>query len=338
MRSILKAQPALSLVQLAESFPKRKLLVVGDLVADHYLYGETDRVSREAPVLIVRYESSEVKLGGAANVAANARSLGAQVTAVGLVGTDEMGRELRRQLKTAGIRLLTLSPEEPETETKTRILAGGLNTTRQQMLRVDRSPSMPLSLRRRLELARLTAKAARKVDVVVVSDYGARVVNEECRRSLRQLASEGVLVCIDSRHALRSFAGATVCKPNEPELEALTGIQIRSERDLLRAGKAAIEELRCKALLVTRGRHGMAVFDSRGLAELIPVHGLGDAVDVTGAGDTVISALALALSAGAGVVDAARIANVAAALVVQKQGTATVPRRELLEELEGLRS
>jgi rfaE bifunctional protein kinase chain/domain len=336
MRSIVKAEPALPLVRVAEAFSKRKVLVVGDLVADHYIYGETDRVSREAPVLIVRYESSEVKLGGAANVAANARSLGAQVTALGLVGADEMGRELRRQLKAAGIRLLTLSADELETETKTRILAGGLNTTRQQMLRLDRSPAAPLSLRRRLELARLIAEAALKADAVVVSDYGARVVNDECRTALRKLASEGLLVCIDSRYALRSFVGATVCKPNEPELETLTGIPIRSERDLLRAGKAGIQMLGCGALLVTRGRHGMAVFDRGGLAELIPVHGLGEALDVTGAGDTVIAALALGLSAGAAVVDAARIANVAAALVVQKQGTATVRREELLQELEGL--
>lgn len=321
-----------SLAQIPLIFPKRRVLVVGDLVADHYIYGQTDRVSREAPVLIVRYESSEVKLGAAANAAANTRSLGGQVVALGVLGDDEMGVELRRQFKAAGIKLLALTSKRVETETKTRILAGGVNTTRQQMLRLDRGGN-GLAPRYRMEIARLTAAAARSVDAVLVSDYAGRVVGDECRQVLRQLAAEGLPVCVDSRSQLRLFTGVTVCKPNEPELETLVRQPLRTERDLVKAGRLAVKVLGCKSLLVTRGRNGVAVFDQHRRAELIPAHGPEDAVDVTGAGDTVIAAFTLALSAGASAIDAARVANVAAGMVVQKQGTATVGRAELVGEL-----
>ncbi|HVE85963.1 MAG TPA: PfkB family carbohydrate kinase [Myxococcales bacterium] len=324
-----------SLAQLAQLFPRRRVLVVGDLVADHYIYGQTERVSREAPVLIVNHESSEVKLGGGANAAANARSLGGQVTAVGVLGRDEMGQQLRRLFKAAGIALQAATADGLQTETKTRILAGGLNTTRQQMLRLDRGNKGPLPPRVRRELAELVADAARSADAVVVSDYGAGVVGPELRQSLRRLAAGGMTVVADSRYHLRELHGLTACKPNEPELEALTGRRIHGEAELRAAGRQARELLRCRALLVTRGRSGMAVFGEDGPPELLPVHGAEEAVDVTGAGDTVVAAFALALAAGAGYADAARLANVASGLVVMKQGTATVSRAELARELGG---
>lgn len=317
---------------LLERFPQQRILVVGDLVADHYVYGQTDRVSREAPVLIVRYEDSEVKLGGGANAAANARSLGGQVSAVGVVGQDELGGRLTQAFEEAGIRLLHATGETLQTETKTRILAGGLNTTRQQMLRVDRGNRPPLPEAVDAELARRIGEGAASADVVLVSDYGAGVLSERTCEVIRGLAARGLPVCVDSRYGLGRFRGATVCKPNEPELEALTGIALRSEADLLEAGRRARETLGCKTLLVTRGRSGMAVFGD-GPVELLPVHGLKDAVDVTGAGDTVIAAFALALAASGDPLAAARIANVAGALVVQKAGTATVTREELDREL-----
>lgn len=325
--------PHAALEPFLRAFPKRRVLVVGDLVADHYIYGQTDRVSREAPVLIVRYESAEVKLGGGANAAANVRSLGGDVTAVGAVGRDEMGRALRGLFKDAGIRLGAVGGVD--TETKTRIYAGGVNTTRQQMLRLDRGARAELPTRVRRALAREVRKAARDVDAVLVSDYGAGVVCEEVRDALRALVREGHIVCVDSRYSLRAFEGFGVLKPNEPELQQLTGVAIRTEGDLARAGREALRVLGCRSLVVTRGRSGMAVFTQKGDLELIPVHGAAEAVDVTGAGDTVIASLTLALAAGADVRHAARIANVAGALVVQKQGTATVSREELARELRG---
>jgi rfaE bifunctional protein kinase chain/domain len=326
-----------ALTQLPPTFARRRVLMVGDLVADHYIYGQTDRVSREAPVLIVRYESSEVKLGGGANVAANVRALSGQVTAVGVLGADEMGRALRKLFDEAGIRLSVAGARGIQTETKTRILAGGMNTTRQQMLRLDRGQRGPLPPKLRRTLAGLIEEAARDADAVVVSDYGAGVVGDEVREVLRRLAGEGLPVCVDSRYALSSFSGVTVCKPNEPELEQLTGHPLRTEADLLEAGHAAVKRLGCRALLVTRGRHGMALFEAEGRAELIPVYGAKEAVDVTGAGDTVIASFSLALATGATFSQAAWLANVAGALVVQKQGTATVSRQELLDELRSAR-
>ncbi len=335
MLKTLPARGAPTLLELIHAFPRRRVLVVGDLVADHYIYGQTDRVSREAPVLVVRYESSEVKLGGGANAAANVRSLGGQVTAVGVLGDDEMGQKLRRKFKAAGIRVQAVGGPAVETETKTRILAGGVNTTRQQMLRLDRGSQGELPAKLRLELARLIRAAARSADALVVSDYGAGALCHETRKAVLALAREGLTVCVDSRYALESFAGATVCKPNEPELARLTGMPVRTTDELVAAGRRAVERLGCRSLVVTRGRNGMAVFDANGSVELLPVHGSEEAVDVTGAGDTVIAALTLSLAAGASVLDAARIANVAGGLVVMKQGTATVSRAELERELSG---
>lgn len=326
--------PSLPLpAQLVRSFSKRKVLVVGDLVADHYIYGQTDRVSREAPVLVVRYESSEVKLGGGANVAANVRSLSAQVMAVGALGDDEMGRALKQAFKSAGIRVKSATAPGVLTETKTRILAGGVNTTRQQMLRLDRGPRGPLPARLRKELSGFITEAAKDADAIVVSDYGAGSVGDEVRAALRRLASRGLPVCVDSRYGLSAYSGVTVCKPNEPELEALAGRPLRSESELLEAGREVVRRMGCQALLVTRGRQGMALFDADGGVELIPVYGAHEAVDVTGAGDTVIAAFSLALAAGGSFLEAAKLANVAGALVVQKQGTATVSREELTAEL-----
>jgi len=337
MAAALPSRAILSLAQLPLAFARRRVLLVGDLVADHYIYGQTDRVSREAPVLIVRHESSEVKLGGGANVAANVRALSGQVTVVGVLGADEMGRALRGLFDEAGVRLSVASARGVETETKTRILAGGMSTTRQQMLRLDRGQRGPLPPKLRRALVKRVEEAARDVDAVVVSDYGAGVVGDEMREALRGLAADGLPVCVDSRYSLASFTGMTVCKPNEPELQSLVGRPLRTDAEVMEAGHEVVRRLRCRALLVTRGRHGMVLFDEKGGVDRVPVHGAKEAVDVTGAGDTVIAAFALGLAAGGGYGDAARLANVAGALAVQKLGTATVARDELLGALRSTR-
>ena len=183
----------------------------------------------------------------------------------------------------------------------------------------------------RAELREVLLEAAGSADAVLVSDYGGGVVGDEVRETLRGLAAEGLPVCVDSRYGLRAFTGFSVLKPNEPELEALVGRPLRTDDELLAAGRAARKLLQCEALVVTRGRRGMRVFGRRGVED-IPVHGAADAVDVTGAGDTVIATLSLALATGADVVQAAQLANIAGALVVQKMGTATVGADELLAE------
>lgn len=307
------------------------MLLVGDLLADHYLYGQTERVSREAPVLIVRHEREEVKLGGGANAAANASALGAKVSAIGVIGRDDLGRQLSALFKSSGITLRAVTSSV--TESRTRVLAGGLSTTRQQMLRIDRGVTGPLPPKLRASLAVQVLQEGLAADVVMVSDYGAGVLCDETRSALREVASRGVPVCVDSRFGLTDFAGLTVCKPNEPELAAFTGMPIRDDAELLAAGKVAQQRLACQVLLVTRGRRGMTLFEKGKKPLHIPVYGSEEAVDVTGAGDTVSATFALALGAGGTPAEAARLANIAGALVVQKQGTATVTRLELEREL-----
>jgi len=320
-------------MELLERFGRVRLLLVGDLLADHYLYGQTERVSREAPVLIVRHERDTVQLGGGANAAANARALGAKVTALGVVGRDAMGRELARLCRAQGIALKAVSAPGLATETRTRVLAGGVSTTRQQMLRIDRGATGPLPAAVRRGLAKAIEAEARRADVVMVSDYAAGVLGDETRAALRRVHARGTPVCVDSRFALAAMSGFSLCKPNEPELSALTGLPVRTDAEVAAAGKAALRKLKCEALLVTRGRRGMMLLQPGAKPELIPVHGADAAVDVTGAGDTVGATFAVALGAGASFLEAARLANVAGALVVQKPGTATVSRGELAREL-----
>lgn len=326
-----------SLPALLARLSGRRVLVVGDVVADQYVYGETDRISREAPVLIVRYESEEVKLGGAGNAAANLRAMGAKVTVVGAVGRDELGMQVRALCREQGIRLLTQKTGRVVTEAKTRILAGGLNTRRQQMLRLDRGGAGRLPVEVEAQLARMVGSLAQDADAILVSDYGAGVLGDKVVAEALAAARAGVPLVVDSRYNLAAFGGATVIKPNEPELTALTGMRADTEEHLLRALRKAQRLVEAQAFVVTRGRHGMAVAES-GETVFVPAHGSKELVDVTGAGDTVGAALTLALAAGADVETAARLANIAGALKVQKPGTATVSLAELARELEAPRA
>ncbi len=320
------------LASIVRDLGKARVAVLGDLVVDEYVYGQTERISREAPVLIVREEYTERKPGGAANAAANLADLGARTIALGAIGDDEAGRGLHALLEAARIEpRLAVAPGP--TETKTRILAGGINTTRQQMLRVDRCREGALPERSQDEIIEKLREAAREVDVLVVSDYGGGVLAPRVIAEVKRLGAEGLRVLVDSRYDLGAYAGLYLVKPNEPELGQATGLPVGTEESTLRAALALRERLRCHAVLVTRGRSGMILVREGEEPLPIPVHGQEDAVDVTGAGDTVIATLAAALGAGAELADAARLANVAGGIVVRKPGTATVRAAELLEEL-----
>jgi rfaE bifunctional protein kinase chain/domain len=322
------------LEQWLDRFSGARIAVVGDLVADEFIYGETDRISREAPVLIVRYESAELKPGCAANAIANLCALGARVLPVGVVGQDEIGRRLLQLLRENGADTsLVLSAEAP-TATKTRILAGGRSTRRQQMIRIDRDgPGAPgpAVLARVLKALK---EAVAHCDALMVSDYGLGLLAPPLVEAVRSMAAQGRMVCVDARYGLSKYRGVTVAKPNEVELEAEVGRPLGDDTATLEeAGRELLKTLRSGSLLVTRGRNGMALLRPGAPTALLPVHGSFDAVDVTGAGDTVMAANTLALAAGADPVQAMRLANVAGALSVQKQGTATVPLEELRAEL-----
>jgi rfaE bifunctional protein kinase chain/domain len=326
--------PLAALAPLVEGFPRREVVVLGDFVADEYVYGETERISREAPVLIVRYESSELQPGGAGNAAQNLAALGVRVRAVGAIGDDALGERLldalvRARIDVGGIQRV----RGRATESKTRILAGGRSTRRQQMLRLDRAPEGPLPPSARARLVRDLERAARGADAILASDYGSGTVAAEEIEALRRLRRGGVPVCVDSRYQLAAFAGLTMAKPNEPELQAASGVPLDGPGAVDRAARALLKKLACDELLVTRGRNGMSLY-RRGLPPVhVAPHGDIEAVDVTGAGDTCAASYCAAIAAGADAEAAARIANVAGALVVRKPGTATVSRAELLGEL-----
>jgi rfaE bifunctional protein kinase chain/domain len=255
------------------------------------------------------------------------------VTAVGVLGRDEMGEAVRQRFADRGIRLVSV--EAPVTETKTRILAGGLNTSRQQMLRLDRGNAVPLTPALSARLRQALEEAAQGADAVLVSDYGGGVVGDATRATLRHLAASGILVSADSRYALGKLTGFRAAKPNEPELAALTGLPVEDDRALERAAEVGLGMLDAQVLLVTRGRRGMALLEKGGAVQLLPAHGRRAAVDVTGAGDTVMAAFTLGLAAKGSPRTAAELANVAGALVVLKPGTAPVTADELAAELGG---
>jgi D-glycero-beta-D-manno-heptose-7-phosphate kinase len=322
------------LAALVARFPRVEAVVAGDFVADEYVYGETERISREAPVLIVRYERSETKAGGAGNAAQNLAALGLRVRAVGVVGDDAPGATLLESLAHSGVDVSGIQRVRGRaTESKTRILAGGRSTRRQQMLRVDRAPTEPLSSSVEAKLARDVQRAARGAGVVLASDYGGGALGPSAIDVLRAVKRGGVRVCVDSRYRLTEFVGLSMAKPNEPELEAATGLSVKAPGALDRAARALLRRLACDELLVTRGRHGMSLFRKGHPALHIPAHGTVEVVDVTGAGDSVAATYSAAIAAGADAEAAARLANVAGALVVQKPGTATVSRDELLAEI-----
>ena len=323
-----------SLAELLPAFRRTEVVVVGDFVADEYVYGETDRVSREAPVLIVRYESSELKAGGAGNAAQNLAALGVKVRAVGAVGDDALGTALLDELEAGGIDVSGIErvPGRP-TEAKTRILAGGRSTRRQQMIRLDRAPSEPLPETVERRLVRTLERIGRRAQAVLASDYGSGALGPSAIEALRRVRRAGVPVCVDSRYNLRAVTGLTMVKPNEVELETASGLSLSAPGGLERAARALQKRVDCEVLLVTRGRNGMSVFRRGAPPVHIGAHGSQDAVDVTGAGDTVAATFSAGLAAGGDPVAAARLANVAGALVVQKPGTATVARDELAAEL-----
>jgi len=323
------------LIELAESFPRQRILVLADLVADEFVSGEISRVSREAPVLILRHSETRLVPGGGGNAANNLVDLAAQVQLLGAVGDDAPGHALigyfrGKNVPTSGIRIL----RGWTTPTKTRYLAGFSHTARQQVLRVDREPHTAFPPAAGDHLARRAGQLAARSGAVLVSDYGFGAVTPALVRRLRTSPKQPIT--LDSRYALLDYraAGVTAATPNEPELEALYHARIGADRAALeRLGRKALRHLGLRALLVTRGKDGMALFEPARASEDIPVFGAPEAVDVTGAGDTVIAAFTLALAAGASYLEAARLANYAGGIVVMKRGTATVTQAELLSAL-----
>jgi rfaE bifunctional protein kinase chain/domain len=327
--------PVKRLRALIREFTGKRIVVVGDLIADEYLYGKPARISREAPVLILRFTDREVRLGGAANAAHNVHALGATALPIGVLGADTEGDEVLRLFGEAGIPSEGVSRTAGRlTPVKTRIMAGGYESTRQQVVRLDREPEPSLAGDVEARLIAAVRGAGSGVDAFLVSDYGYGSVTARVFEAVLESARRrGAVVAVDSRYDLPRFRGATAATPNEPEVEALAGAELGDERALEKAGRVVLERLESRYLLITRGSRGMALLEREGPVTFMPIHGSDQIADVTGAGDTVISAFTVALTAGAGAVEAAWLANVAGGAVVMKRGTATVSPQELSESL-----
>lgn len=313
----------------------RRIVVAGDFVLDRFVFGHPKRVSREAPVLILRFWKEESLPGGAGNTAANIRSLGGTPLPVGATGDDPEGRALRHILEARGIATsgLAVVPSYP-TPTKTRILGGGPHSIKQQIVRYDREEALPADGALRALLDRSLAAAAAGADGAALSDYGYGAVSPAAVPVLRRTLRPGAPILADSRHRAASFVGVDAATPNEEELEEEAAGPIGDSVETLEAEGAALKTaLGARALLVTRGSRGMALFADPGPPTLIPVHGTDQVADVTGAGDTVLAAFALALAAGASPLEAALLANFAGGVVVMKMGTAAVTQDELREAI-----
>ncbi|MGB8062546.1 MAG: PfkB family carbohydrate kinase [Candidatus Sulfotelmatobacter sp.] len=329
-------QEAERLKKIVEAFPKITVTVLGDLVADEFVFGEISRVSREAPVLILKHRERTVVPGGAANAANNLAELGVNVLPVGIVGDDEPGRLLLKYFRHKKIAVSgVLKDKAYTTVTKTRILAGMTHTARQQVVRVDREPQEAPSAHLTRELYLAARNYAHASDALLVSDYGYGAATPAIVSTLRDKGKLGALpIVLDSRYRMLQYAGVTAATPNESEVEEALSIRIGHNWDtLLTAGEQVMSRMKLQSLVITRGRDGMVAFNHRHKPVDIPIYGSDQVADVTGAGDTVIAAFTAALAAGASTEEAAQLANYAGGIVVTKRGTATVSREELLHAI-----
>jgi rfaE bifunctional protein kinase chain/domain len=329
---------AARLLALIDDFVGTEVAVFGDIIVDEFIYGEIARVSREAPVLILDYDSTEIVPGGAGNAANNVAALGGTPIAIGVAGRDEPGKRLlqvmRKRVDVSGV----ARPRGYRTPTKTRILAGGVHSAKQQVVRIDRATKPELANADRRVIEGHLIRAAARCHALLVSDYGSGLVTpeavERARQRFRTPGKRQPPVLVDSRYALLRYRGMTTCTPNESEVEQLLGVKIGDNADVLEeAGRDLLARTRAEAVLITRGSRGMALFEPRRQTVHLPIFGSDQIADVTGAGDTVIATMTLALAAGGTFEQAARLANYAGGLVVMKRGTATVTADELRDAI-----
>ena len=329
------SMPARAILErAAKRLAGQRVVVWGDFVLDEYWRCQSGRVSREAPVLVLEYQSRSAQGGGAANAALNLAALGALVRVVGWVGADDAGHELRRLLANAGIDTDgLLEHDHAPTIVKTRVVAGDTHTARQQVVRIDRGARFPAALAARRVMAAAARAAAHDARAVVLSDYGYDSVTPEGARALiRTWRRAGVTIGLDARYRLASYRGVTLATPNEGEAAAAAGVPIHDEGSLIRAATRLRRRMQAEHLLVTRGRDGLTLWGDR-VASSIDAWGGQEAVDVTGAGDAVVATATLALASGASAFVAAALANVAGSVAVSRRGAVAVMLAELRRAL-----
>jgi rfaE bifunctional protein kinase chain/domain len=334
------------LLSLVDRLAGKRALVLGDMVADEYIYGAPLKISREAPVLVLRRRGFMIAPGGALNPAVNARTLGAEVFLAGVIGGDEQGRQIRGQLAALGVSMEGLF-EEPgrPTSTKTRVLAGNSQLVQQHIVRIDQIDDSQLDIATERRLIAYLNAIIPDTDAIIISDYENGVISPRVLEAALPLACElGKVVVADSHGDLARFHGVTALTPNQPEAEAMLGWDIKSAAALDRAGARLLEITGVEAVLLTRGSDGMSLFTRDGEPYHIPASNLTEVADPTGAGDTVAATFALALAATPPIVgvrryhNAAVLANLAAGLVVRHVGCATNTPDDLKGAIRALNS
>jgi rfaE bifunctional protein kinase chain/domain len=314
--------------KILKGFANVNILVIGDIMMDRFIWGKVSRISPEAPVPVVLVEKETFLLGGAANVVNNIHSLGGKVSLCGVVGDDETGQKIINKLTEMGIGIHGIFVEQGrQTTVKTRIIAH-----QQQLVRIDRETTDHLSPSTFRNLSEFLKRNVEEYHGIILSDYGKGLLTRELIRfTIRRSREAKKFVLADPK--LKNFflyKGATVVTPNTAEASVASGIPIDDFPSLKKAGEILLKRLRCNVLVVTRGEEGMAIFEPHQEPLLVPTVAK-EVYDVTGAGDTVIGTMALALGAGAKVIDATNLANFAAGIVVAKVGTATVHQEELMK-------
>jgi rfaE bifunctional protein kinase chain/domain len=327
-----------NLQAIIQRFAGKRVLVIGDMVADEYLVGRPTRISREAPVLILELYEERTVPGGAANVAVNARTLGAEVFLAGVVGDDAPGLQLRRAVEDLGMHQegLVTHPARP-TSTKTRIMAGSPQIVQQHIVRIDRVDTSDLDDNSKTAIIEYVRAILPSMDAVVLSDYENGVISPEILEACLPMARElRKVIVADSHELLFRFQGVTAITPNQPEVERTLGTTINTRTELNEAGQRLLAGSAAQSILITRGAEGMSLFEAGKLPLHLPVYQLDHAseiVDTNGAGDTVAATFTLALTSGASFAEAACLANAAAALVVRRLGCASNTRQELMSAL-----
>ena len=322
-----------AITAMLKDFSRRHLLVIGDVMLDEYVWGSATRISPEAPVPVVEVQKRTFNPGGAANTVSNIMALGAKASLLGVIGKDPNGRLLKEILDGEGINtsLIMAVPGRPTTN-KTRIIAQG-----QQVMRADQEEVAPLQPILAKQLLRKVESIIDEINGLAVSDYNKGVINPTFMSGLLPLVKENKKsIAVDIKPAnMPFFKGVTLIKPNRMEAQQLTGIRIRDEQSLHEAGRTLLQLMGTEAVLITLGADGMALFGAG--YDMLRVPSMATQVyDVTGAGDTVLSVMSLALSCGHDIIDAVHLANFAAGLVVRKRGTATVSAKELISFMKGL--
>lgn len=316
--------------KIRREFPRKNIVVIGDLVADQFLLGTISRVSREAPVFILRHDETETLAGGAGNAAANVASLDGNATLVGLVGKDLNGTALLETLRNSKVNCeRIIVSEKIQTTTKIRVLGSQNNTPRQQVIRIDYENKTEIDANLIGQLKQNLIEATADADAIIISDYNYGVANAEIAELCANIVeSKDIPLLIDSRFKLENFKNATTATPNQEEVEQILGENFTTNDCIdLR------EKLNLEALLITRGNKGMLLVEKDKTPINIAVVGSKEPIDVTGAGDTVIAIFALGLASGLNFADSANLANHAGGIVVMKKGTATVSTDELLNSL-----